>query len=85
MNNKTAVLIRDLILPIVTGFHPLEANHTYYALTQQWPTGSGATSTLLGCLCLRTLGTETSFCQPGSFLSSIHAVLSVLLHIFYST
>lgn len=50
-------------------------NRSYYhALTQQWPTGSGAASTLLGSLCLRTFGTETSFCQAGSFLSSICAV-----------
>lgn len=77
------VLTRDLNLPVVTGFQPTEANRAYYhTLTQQWPTGSGAASTLLGSLCLGTFDTKTSFCQPGSFLSSICAVsVRVAMHI----
>lgn len=78
-----SVLTRDLPLPIATGFHPAEANHTliYHALIRQWPTGSGAASALLGSLCLGTFGTDTSFCQPGSLLSSVHAVsVHVAMH-----
>lgn len=80
-----SVLSRDLTLLIVTGFHPTEANHTYYhALTQQWPTGSGAASTLLGSLCPRTFGAETTFVSRAVFFHLSVQFLSMLLRIFYS-